>query len=288
MASLLGRFSVPNSGNHRSPRVEVLQFEEGFMKKDLSRRQVRWAQDLSAYWFTIAYREGKGNPADGPSRRPDYEKSFQGESEVDELGIAPALKAFSGSHGKRVAPAVGCHCQFGPEGSEQNATSVASVSDWVDAAPSWGRRRDPSVVSSSREALGAFGEVAQGQSTHLGWNTQPRGILGRFAVPNFWVVIPFFMELRAPRFGDPISCFASSTSGFSLGDVILLIMVERLKTMCIYTFLMLLLIVVEHLKTICIYTFMMLLLLIANLIIRSRLSLQLFLSWLICRSPLAI
>jgi hypothetical protein len=78
------------------------------------------------------------------------------------------------------------------------------------------------------------------------------------------------MELRAPRFGDPISCF---TSGFSLGDVILLIMVELLKTICIYTFLMLLLfIVVERLKTICIYTFLMLLLLIANLIIRSRLS----------------
>ena len=112
----------------------------------------------------------------------------------------------------------------------------------------------------------------------------------RVAVPNFRVVIPFFMELRAPRFGDPISCFASSTSGFILGDVILLIMVERLKTICIYTFLMLLLfIVVEHLKTICIYTFLMLLLLlVANLIIRSRLSLQLFLSWLICRSPLTI
>jgi hypothetical protein len=39
----------------------------------LSRRQARWAQDLSAYDFEIEYRAGKANPADGPSRRPDYE-----------------------------------------------------------------------------------------------------------------------------------------------------------------------------------------------------------------------
>jgi hypothetical protein len=88
-------------------------------------------------------------------------------SEIQLLCCKRLLGAFSGSHGKRVAPAVGCHCQFGPEGSEQNATSVASVSDWVDAAPSWGRRRDPSVVSSSREASGTFGEVALGRCTHL-------------------------------------------------------------------------------------------------------------------------
>jgi hypothetical protein len=39
----------------------------------LSRRQARWALELSAYDFVIAYRPGKSNPADGPSRRPDYE-----------------------------------------------------------------------------------------------------------------------------------------------------------------------------------------------------------------------
>ena len=48
--------------------------------KVLSRRQARWAQVLSAYDFTIAYRPGKVNPIDGPSRRPDYKYNVdQGE-----------------------------------------------------------------------------------------------------------------------------------------------------------------------------------------------------------------
>jgi len=42
-------------------------------KKDLNRRQARWAERLSAFDFEIVYRTGKSNPADGPSRRPDYE-----------------------------------------------------------------------------------------------------------------------------------------------------------------------------------------------------------------------
>jgi hypothetical protein len=39
----------------------------------LSRRQARWAEILSSYDFVIEHLEGKKNPADGPSRRPDYE-----------------------------------------------------------------------------------------------------------------------------------------------------------------------------------------------------------------------
>ena len=38
----------------------------------LSRRQARYAQVLSAYDFEITHRPGSTNPADGPSRRPDY------------------------------------------------------------------------------------------------------------------------------------------------------------------------------------------------------------------------
>ncbi|CRG88523.1 Retrotransposable element Tf2 155 kDa protein type 3 [Talaromyces islandicus] len=40
--------------------------------KELSRHQARWAEYLSAFDFNIEYRPGSKNPADAPSRRPDY------------------------------------------------------------------------------------------------------------------------------------------------------------------------------------------------------------------------
>ena len=40
---------------------------------NLTRRQLKWAEKLAEYDFNVTYREGKKNPADGLSRRPDYE-----------------------------------------------------------------------------------------------------------------------------------------------------------------------------------------------------------------------
>lgn len=40
--------------------------------KELSGRQARWAEQLSAFDFEIFHRPGVRNPADAPSRRPDY------------------------------------------------------------------------------------------------------------------------------------------------------------------------------------------------------------------------
>jgi hypothetical protein len=45
--------------------------------KVLSRRQARWAEILSAYDFTIEHLDGTKNPADGPSRRPDYKEGYE-------------------------------------------------------------------------------------------------------------------------------------------------------------------------------------------------------------------
>ena len=45
--------------------------------KVLSRRQARWAEILSSYDFIIEHLDGKKNPADGPSRRPDYEIGYE-------------------------------------------------------------------------------------------------------------------------------------------------------------------------------------------------------------------
>jgi hypothetical protein len=43
------------------------------MSKVLSPRQARWSEILLPYDFTIEHLEGTKNPADGPSRQPDYE-----------------------------------------------------------------------------------------------------------------------------------------------------------------------------------------------------------------------
>jgi transposase InsO family protein len=52
---------------------------------DLSRRQVRWAQRLSAFWFRVEHLKGSQNPADGPSRRPDYLKEAATEDNSKQL-----------------------------------------------------------------------------------------------------------------------------------------------------------------------------------------------------------
>ena len=44
--------------------------------KSLNGRQARWAIALSGYDFTIAHQLGKRNPADAPSRCPDYAPSI--------------------------------------------------------------------------------------------------------------------------------------------------------------------------------------------------------------------
>lgn len=55
--------------------------------KELNRRQARWAEKLSAFDFNIEHRPGTTNPADAPSRRPDYDTG-------DEPGITllPTLR----------------------------------------------------------------------------------------------------------------------------------------------------------------------------------------------------
>ena len=53
--------------------------------KELSRRQARWAVQLSAFDFNIEHRPGKQNPAYAPSRRPDYTRDVQEHSMLPTL-----------------------------------------------------------------------------------------------------------------------------------------------------------------------------------------------------------
>ncbi len=48
----------------------------------LTRRQVRWALDLSPFDFWLVYRKGTLNPSDGPSRRPDYQRDAESEDSM--------------------------------------------------------------------------------------------------------------------------------------------------------------------------------------------------------------
>jgi hypothetical protein len=51
---------------------------EVFMStKLLNRRQARWAEFLSGYDFVLVHIPGSKNPADGPSRRPDYAEGVE-------------------------------------------------------------------------------------------------------------------------------------------------------------------------------------------------------------------
>ena len=45
--------------------------------KVICRRQARWAEILSSYNIVIEHLEGKRNPPDLPSRRPDYEIGYE-------------------------------------------------------------------------------------------------------------------------------------------------------------------------------------------------------------------
>ena len=58
--------------------------------KELNAKQIRWAEKLAAFDFTIEYRKGKLNPADAPSRRPDIVKPDSSEENND--SFLPTLR----------------------------------------------------------------------------------------------------------------------------------------------------------------------------------------------------
>ena len=54
----------------------------------LTQRQVRWAPDLSTFDFRLVYCRGTLNPADGPSRRTDYQKDAELEDSMTDNNSA--------------------------------------------------------------------------------------------------------------------------------------------------------------------------------------------------------
>ena len=61
---------------------------QGFMKQPrINGRQARWLIFLTLYDFIIRHRPGLLNPADGPSRRPDYIATAQKELSLIQKGL---------------------------------------------------------------------------------------------------------------------------------------------------------------------------------------------------------
>ena len=60
-------------------------------QSSLNGRQARWLMQLAPYDFTIHYRKGALNPADGPSRRPDYVDERPPEDESPVARLMPTL-----------------------------------------------------------------------------------------------------------------------------------------------------------------------------------------------------
>ena len=74
--------------------------QQFILTKSLNRRQMRWAAELGAYYFTIVWRAGKSNPADGPSRRPDYQEPGDAQGEPTENALHVILdNAIRGASG---------------------------------------------------------------------------------------------------------------------------------------------------------------------------------------------
>ena len=69
---------------------------QSFMRQSkLNGRQARWCYYLTPYDFVIKWRSGSTNPADAPSRRPDYMTLNEKDDSPEDssLGLLTTLKA---------------------------------------------------------------------------------------------------------------------------------------------------------------------------------------------------
>ena len=82
----------------------------------LNSRQAHWLIQLAPYDFTIHYRKGNLNPADGPSCRPDY--ADEGAPDTVIARLMPTLS------NKLATVSFGADEQSGVEGSDPLTVSL--------------------------------------------------------------------------------------------------------------------------------------------------------------------
>ena len=127
--------------------------------KSLTPRQARWAEALSAFDFEIEFKKGTSNPADGLSRRPDYEGS---ETKDGVNLMLPTLQHKLRIHSKAINSMEGDEADAATSSSPTNeqvghlipslTAMVASLRE--DHGTSTERRRNVSGALTGTDSLG--------------------------------------------------------------------------------------------------------------------------------------
>lgn len=109
-----------------APEIEVWSDHQNlrrFMSQSvLNGRQARWLIQLAPYDFTIHYRKGSLNPADGPSRRPDY---LVEQEAVEDTSVGKLMPSITRKLAIAAALRAGEQCQV--KGSDPYAESLIGV-----------------------------------------------------------------------------------------------------------------------------------------------------------------
>jgi hypothetical protein len=114
-----------------------------------NRRMNRWTEHLMRLPISYKYIEGKLNPADFPSRRPDHEPGWGGEKEVTrKIDEAMAIKAWYESQQAEEYPGSVNTRPIGDRQSEDNTSE-----DTSDDARSYGAKDDSYQIIAGQQQL---------------------------------------------------------------------------------------------------------------------------------------
>src|SRR5436189_5009051 len=109
-----------------APEIEVWSDHQNlkqFMSQTmLNGRQARWLLQLAPYDFTIHYRKGSLNPADGPSRRPDY---LAEQEAIEETAVGKVMTSLANKLAIAATVRAGEQCQV--KGRDPYAESLMRV-----------------------------------------------------------------------------------------------------------------------------------------------------------------
>jgi hypothetical protein len=142
----------------------------------LNGRQTRWLIKLLPYDFRIFYRKGALNPADGPSRRPDYLADAE---EVDQTPVSQLLPTLSARVARREPQEWSSRPNIGKNSGskrDQEQSSRPSIGESSSVGENSGSEQDPSSLPAAltAEVIRADGlpTAATGEAAVEG-NVQP-------------------------------------------------------------------------------------------------------------------